>query len=75
MRDSTRYNKELPGPIHYVTNSLAPSHDWHDLKEEVEQYAERLGASVIFEDSIDKTIDAYTSLEDQRAMAREMGKS
>ena len=35
------------------------------IKEEVEQYAERLGASVIFED-IDKTIDAYTSLEDHR---------
>ena len=71
----TLSNKELPGPIHYVTNSPRTESRLARLtKEEVEQYAERLGASVIFEDSIDKTIDAYTSLEDQRRHGREMWK-
>ena len=68
-------NNEMDGSVHYVTTSPRTESRLDRLtKDEVQQYAEQLGAQVVYEENIEKTLDSYAALEDQRRHGREMWK-
>ena len=68
-------NDELESPVYFVTNSSRTESQLDQLnKEEVQKHADQLGANVIYEESIDKTLESYASMENQRRHGREMWK-
>jgi len=68
-------NEELNSPMHFAATSPRAESKLQQLsKEELQSYAQTLGAQLIFEESTDKALKEYANLENQRKHGREMWK-
>ena len=68
-------NEEINNPIHFATSSPRAESDIQLLtKEELQTYADKLEAELIYEENTDKTLKEYANLENQRKHGREMWK-
>ncbi len=68
-------NEEIKDPIHFATSSPRAESNLKLLtKDELQQYADKLSAKLIYEESTDKTLKEYANLENQRKHGREMWK-
>lgn len=71
----TLNNEELQTPMHFASSSPRDESKLQQLsKEDLQKYADQLGAHLIFEESTDKALKQYTDIENQRKHGREMWK-